>query len=259
MTISTDHVLPDMPEEFATALQAAQDNGSVHLFSVDEAEVRAVGAPRASRAGRPPWVGYDYPVDHPVIEAAAGRLVARGLATPTSWANGQVTPAGGLLGYLRLALHPKAHVGTVATWLAPEVLPASRGQVRINVLIDVVRGGLACIERTDVPVPDSEPPLAVGVDVVRLDVLVDLLVESAFGGVGAAEGVRETGVVFSGGKRAPDGGAAIVTTRLDVSLRAGTAMLRAPRKGVLGTKMVTTPVSRAEFADHLRLRLMSAR
>lgn len=238
-------VLPPFDDADGARFQAAQDAGQLHLADVDEAELAAIGAPPLPRESRPDIGDED-------LAAAADRLVARGLAEPVPWANGRVRPVGALLTYAGLIFHPQTRVGVIGTWLVPEPPGAVRTQYRVSLLIDVVHGGLACVERALLPVPAAPSVLPVNIDLLRLDLLVAAAVATAFGDderhVTAA---RETLIVFG------DGAGNQQPTRLRVS-EAGAAELESSRHGLLGNKTVREHVDREGFADHLRLRLMAA-
>lgn len=239
-------MLPPLPDDALAVVQAAQDSGRCHLALVDEAELAAAGAPSLARAGLPHWGA---PED---ISAAGQRLVSRGLADPQEWANGVVTPTDALLTYLNLVLHPRARVGVITSWLDPEPPSSFRDQNQVAVLIDVVHGGVACVSSTRVPVPATGAPLEVAIDLVRLDVLVAGIVEAAFAAIPAAGSTRHVGVTFL------DGEGHAASSELAVSA-SGAGVLRAPRASRFRSGGSSEQhVGPGEFADHLKLRLMSA-
>lgn len=225
-----------LPAADLSELQRAQDFGELHLADVDEAALAAIGV-ALPHPGRPP-------LDELAVATAAGRLVSSGLASPQPWAHAAVTPAGPLLTYLTLAVHPKSRVGSIAVYPDAGATVATR-LLRVNVLIDVVRGGLALVE--DVHAGDDLGGGApVAIDVLRLDVLVERVVDAAFAAANAV-----TVVIFNDGRRR------LQATRLRVD-GLGHAELESVRRGALGERTVREPADRAAFADHLRLRLMAA-
>lgn len=246
MTWQSAAELPPLPNHTIQRLQVAQDEGRLHLADVDEAELLAAGAPPQNRPGMPDWA----PTAADEIERAGRRLAERGLADPQPWAHGQVRPAGDLLIYASLAFDPRTRVGSVSSWLDPEPAMSLRTQQQICSLIDVVHGGIACVASSSIPRPAQAAPLRVSLDIVRLDVLVEGIATTAFAEVppGVA---REVGVVFLDGQRKP------VVTRLSVSA-SGAAELASPRSARLGPRIKTERVDRSGFADHLRMRLMTA-
>jgi hypothetical protein len=237
-------VLPALPPDTVRRLRIAQDEGRLHLADVDEAELIAVGAPQP-RPGLPAFApGPDE------LAQAGRRLVDRGLAVPEPWAQGQVTPAGDLLSYVALAFDPRTRVGSVSTWLDPEPTPSLRTHQQICVLIDVVRGGLACVASRSIPTPVALGPLRVALDAVRVDVLVAGVTASAFAPV--PDGVeRGVGIVFLDAERKA------VISRLSVAA-SGEAVLVSPRRARFGPATRSQRTDRDGFADHLRLRLMTA-
>lgn len=238
-------VLPPFTDEDQARAQSVLETGRLHLADVDEAELAAIGVPPLPRQGRPD-------IAEPDVAAGAERLVARGLAEPVPWAAGRVRPAGVLLMYTQLSLHPKKRVGMIETWLAPEPVGAIRTLYRLGVLIDVVHGGLAGVDRASLPAEGGAPALAVSLDLLRLDLLVAAAVSTAFGDdEPTVRSGRETLVLFA------DGAGKQQPTRLRIS-DAGVAELETSRHGLLGAKTVRQRVDREGFADHLRLRFMAA-
>ncbi len=226
----------------AAALQHVQDSGeTLVLAEVDEAEMVAAGLGDAARRGRAQ-------ISDAEVATAADRLVARGLAMPQPWSAGRVRPAGGLLLYAQLVLDPRAHIGLAQSWSVPEPAGAARDRARITVLIDVVRGGLCCMERSSVPASDPPTSVPVTLQVMRLDVLVKSLVRTAFGSGGATESV----VAFA------DGRGELVPSRLRVDV-AGHGQLETSRHRRLGSRTVRQSVDAAGYADHLKEQLMRNR
>lgn len=236
-------VLPPIGADAAAGLQSAQDGGRLRLADTDEAELAAIGAPAFPREGRPDITDAE-------IERGAQRLTARGLAEPVPWQRGRVRPAGNLLTYLQLVLHPKARIGMLSTWFHPQLPGSVRTTYRVTVLIDVVHGGLACVERASVSQP--RPVQALAIEVLRLDLFVEAAVSAAFGDDDLnSSAVRETLVLFA------DGSGTQQPTRLRVGGTA-TAELESSRHGLPGNRTVRDEVDRSGFAEHLRLRLMAA-
>lgn len=240
-------VLPAFTDEDGRRLQSVQDTGQAHLVDVDEAELAAIGLPSFPRQGRGE-------LTESQLEAAAARLVTRGLAEPVPWELGRVRPIGDLLLHAQVLTLPSGHAGLISTWQVPEPPGAVRPTHRITVLLDALRLGVACVEKAAMPADANSPVLDISADLVRLDLLVTAVVATAYGDDTAADrpaSGHETLVLFA------DGSGKQQPSRLRVS-GDGHAELESSRHGLLGTKTVREAVDRAGFAEHLRLRLMSA-
>lgn len=237
-------VLPPLNDAAQAALQSVQDSGTtLTLACVDEAELAAVGLGHAQRQGR-------QAITEPELNAAATRLLERGLAEPQPWAAGRVRPAGGLLLYAQLTLNPRAHAGLTQSWTKPEEPHSQRQRRRVSVLVDVAPAGQACVETSFVPAVDAPASVPVTLELVRLDVLVDQVSSAAFSDP-AGTSVRETVVAFA------DGSGTLVPSRLRVDAT-GHGKLESTRHGLLGNRTTRHAVDQDAFADHLRERLMAA-
>jgi hypothetical protein len=233
--------LPPLDVRAAATLQQAQDDGGRTLLEVDEAGiVAAVGVPPPSGRGLA-----SIPPDQ--VAAAGQRLVRGGLADATPWALAPFRPTGALLLYAQLVTHRKAHLGMISSWDVPERPDGLRATRRVTVLTDVVRGGLAIVERVSLPVSAAPASLPVEVGLLRLDVLVDqVLADASPGAVG-----RETLVLFADGRGRQDPS----RYRVDAP---GRGELESSRHGMLGAKTKREPTDADGFADHLRMRLLAA-
>lgn len=144
---------------------------------VDEAEIRAIGFTPVDRGeGSTPFPHALAPFDDPVIVSAGDRLVARGLALPEPTDRWAVQASGPLLAWFVghvLPAHPTVVVDVAAT--PADRLP--RGRRRVTVL---ARTGMTLVEYVDVPAHAGADPLAVRIDAVRADVLVEELASLAF-------------------------------------------------------------------------------
>ena len=243
---------PGATPDQLSVVQSAQDTGSAHLLDLTEDEYEAFGWPSPSRGDLARQGLRTSPAADGASSARAG-LVARGLAEAKPGGFGSLTPAGALQVYLTLAVQPEASAGLVATYVHPEPQPTSRRVYRLTLLRKPFGGAVACVERLELPLPnDPAASLAISIDLLRYDRLVDLICGEAFRGpTSEAERRVARGVVTNVVL-----GQLLVPSKLTTEWSTDTAVLTSSRKSVLGSKTSNTVVSREQYAEHLQRRLL---
>jgi hypothetical protein len=242
--LSPGTALPPISSDAITLLQDVQNTGTTcPLVTVDEAELAAVGLVDAARRGRPAIAPAE-------LTDAAARLITRGLAERAPWHAGAFRPAGDLLLYAQLALHPRTRMGLTQSWTEPEPPAALRERRRISLLTEAAPGsGLACVETSAVPA-DAPASVPVSVALLRLDVLVTTVVDAAFAPLPGGT-VRETVLAVA------DRSDTLTTSRLRVDAD-GRGELQPPPRGRLRVRKAHAGVDRHAYADHVRERLITA-